>query len=74
MQKLLSKFNIYKIIKYIRYMYRLHLNNYLNITRSYQHNKYLLYSTYSNNKPKPPNNELLIYAIFFGIYYIYKKK
>jgi hypothetical protein len=41
--------------------------------QKYSHNKYLLYSTYSN-KPKPPNNDLLIYAILVGIYFTYIKK
>jgi hypothetical protein len=52
-----------------------HLNfkDHLKFIKNYQHNKNLLYSTYSSN-PKPPNNNnILICAIFVGIYYIYKK-
>jgi len=54
-------------------MYRLNFNHCPSIIKSYPNNKYLLYSTYSNNQPKPPNNDLLICAIFLGLYFIYKK-
>ena len=54
-------------------MYCLNFNHYPSIIKKYSHNKYLLHSTYSNNQPKPPNNNLIICAIFFGLYYIYRK-
>lgn len=54
-------------------MYRLNFNHYSNIIKNYSNNNHLLYSTYSNKQPKPPNNDLLICAIFCGLYFIYKK-